>query len=329
MTDGSGPDSADAVSAQGVSDDLEAAACATRSRALGEPLFGTASVISTWLLVEQPGAWPTDALESRPLRQGVGAALARKANEHRVRIVLIRRPGRSFVTEGSGSRVFVAHVRETSPTLARATLDSVAHVVDLDFGALVGRVPAGFDVVEEQMFCVCTHGAHDKCCATRGRPVAAVLADRFPDQTWEVSHIGGDRFAANVASFPDGYYFGRVPPHEAGGVVADYAAGRLRLSYLRGRVCYPMVVQAAEHFLRIERALDQVGALTLRSHTRVPGTDVEDVVFDLAAGGRVLVRVRVGQAAPSRTLTCRSERAVRPPSYELVSMESRHSPTVV
>jgi hypothetical protein len=324
VTDGSGPESTDAVSAQGISDDLEAAACATRSRALGEPLFGTASVVSTWLLVEQPGAWPTDALESRRLRNGVGAALARKANEHRVRIVLIRRPGRSVVTEGSGPRVFVAHVRETRPTLAWATLDSVADVLDLNFGAIVGGVPAGFDAVERPMFCVCTHGAHDKCCATRGRPVAAVLADQYPDETWEVSHIGGDRFAANIACFPHGYYFGRVPPHDAGELAADYAVGRLRLPYLRGRVCYPMVVQAAEHFLRIDRAIDAMAALRLHSRARVSGTDIEEIRFDVVAGGTALVRIRVSVADPARTLTCRSGRLAQPPSYELVAIESEH-----
>ena len=63
--------------------------------------------------------------------------------------------------------------------------------------------------------CVCTHGRHDACCAERGRPVAAALAAAHPEQTWEVSHIGGDRFAANVLVLPDGLYYGRVSAADA------------------------------------------------------------------------------------------------------------------
>ena len=36
--------------------------CATASRDLSEPLAGTAATASTWLLVEQPGPWGTEAL---------------------------------------------------------------------------------------------------------------------------------------------------------------------------------------------------------------------------------------------------------------------------
>jgi hypothetical protein len=304
-------------------DDPGEAACATRSRALGEPLFGTASVISTWLMIEQPGAWPREALESRQLPHGIGAQLARKANQHRIRLVLIRRPGRSIVAdpERSGPHAYLAHVHDAGPRLAEATFDSVTDVVDLDFLSLTDGRAKDFEVVDRPLFCVCTHGAHDPCCATRGRPVASALAARFPDQTWEISHIGGDRFAANIACFPHGYYFGRVPPHDAEGVLTDYAAGRLRLPFVRGRVCYPMVAQAAEHFLRVDRGIEQIDALRLRSRTRLQETHTEEIRFDLVAGGSAAVRVRSRRSEPARTLTCRSEQQVRPPTYELVGID--------
>ena len=38
----------------------------------------------------------------------------------------------------------------------------------------------GWAVVDEPLFLVCTHGRHDRCCALRGRPVAAALAARHP-----------------------------------------------------------------------------------------------------------------------------------------------------
>ena len=213
---------------------------------------------------------------------GVGSTLARYANEHHVRLVLVRRHGRSVIT--GPSRVFVAHVRETGSWLARTEVTDAGQLRSLAFAEFARGRPTGVEPVSAPMFCVCTHGAHDQCCATRGRPVAAAVADRFPEETWEVSHIGGDRFAANVVCFPDGYYFGRVPAYDAAAVAAEYVQRRLRLSYLRGRSCYPTVVQAADVFARTELNLVDVDAVRLVQ--RSTAADVTVVTFATTGGER-------------------------------------------
>ncbi|HEU5385864.1 MAG TPA: sucrase ferredoxin [Streptosporangiaceae bacterium] len=48
------------------------------------------------------------------------------------------------------------------------------------------------------MALVCTNGKRDRCCAVRGRPVAAAIADATGWDTWESSHLGGHRFAATA-----------------------------------------------------------------------------------------------------------------------------------
>ena len=69
---------------------------------------------------------------------------------------------------------------------------------------------------EQRLILVCTNGRHDQCCANRGRPLVRALREtRWADQLWECSHIGGDRFAANVVVLPDSIYFGRVEPESA------------------------------------------------------------------------------------------------------------------
>ena len=92
---------------------------------------------------------------------------------------------------------------------------------------------------------VCTHGVHDTCCAFRGRPVAAALAAQWPDQVWECSHVGGDRFAPNVLVLPDGFYYGNLTPDEAVVTVQHHLTGTVAYEYLRGVVRYPPPVQAA------------------------------------------------------------------------------------
>ncbi len=91
---------------------------------------------------------------------------------------------------------------------------------------------------DEPVFLACTHGRHDTCCAERGRPVAAALSQTHPEVSWEVSHIGGDRFAGNVLVLPDGLYYGRVSPDTAPALVESHLSGHLTLDLLRGRSGY-------------------------------------------------------------------------------------------
>ena len=82
----------------------------------------------------------------------------------------------------------------------------------------------GWEHVQESLILVCTNGRHDQCCANLGRPLVRALRDSpWADRVWECSHIGGDRFAANVVVLPDSLYFGRVEPD-----VSPGAAGRAR-----------------------------------------------------------------------------------------------------
>ena len=69
----------------------------------------------------------------------------------------------------------------------------------------------------DPFFLVCTHGRHDTCCAVEGRPVAAALESARPGAVWECSHVGGDRFAANVVAMPHGIYYGQVEMTRADG----------------------------------------------------------------------------------------------------------------
>jgi hypothetical protein len=169
------------------------------------------------------------------------------------------------------------------------------------------------------VFLVCTHGRHDPCCAERGRPLAVALASAFPNETWESSHFGGDRFAGNLVVFPHGFYFGRVRPEGAEAVARTYLDGRLDLERLRGRSCRPMLVQAAEHFLREHEDL----------------TGIDDVVPEDAiatpSGARVRFRTPAGRSEVhvarepdivTRRLTCHSQHEERPPAYRLLAIGS-------
>jgi (2Fe-2S) ferredoxin len=132
-----------------------------------------------------------------------------------------------------------------------------------------------------------------------------------PDETWQVSHIGGDRFAANVLVLPDGLYYGRLAPADVEGFVAGHRDGRLDLEHLRGRCAYPFPAQAAEVFLR--RRLDEPRADAVRL---VSATDAGG---EFEAGGRRW-RVEVTRVSTRDLLTCRSGAPGEGWTYELADV---------
>lgn len=273
--------------------------CSTASRDLEEPLAGSASTVRTFLLLEAAGPWGVDAVRDCRLDEEVRQRLLGLESAHRIRPLLVRRHGRSVA---GPRRVFLARADRTDPWAETAVLDDVRELLDVDLTGVAEGRSAGLTPHRDPLFLVCTHGRHDACCAERGRPLAAAMAEVAPEDTWEVSHIGGDRFAANVLVLPDGLYYGRVSPEDAPGLVATHRAGRLDLTHLRGRSSYPFAVQAAEVHLRRETGEDGLTALRLE-RARRDGA-VTRAVF-AGAAGRWEVSVRTERGEP-RLLTCRA-----------------------
>ena len=289
--------------------------CAASSLGRREDLVGTASTVRAFLLIEAPGPWGVDALQDCRLPEDLKSSLARSSRRTGVRPLLIRRHGRS---DPAGLRVFAAYADPARPWVETIRLDDPQDLLDIDLAALgAGRSP-GLEPHESALFLVCTHGRHDVCCAELGRPVAAALAGAHPAETWEVSHIGGDRFAGNVLVLPHGLYYGRVDAESALDLADAHLDSRLDLDHLRGRSGYSFAAQAAEIFLR--RELDCVGIdeMRLRTHRR-DGAETESVFWHGARRSTVRVRSTVGE--PTQ-LTCRAAREHPATAHTLLTIET-------
>ena len=168
--------------------------------------------------------------------------------------------------------MFAAYADPAAPWLEATTVTDLHDVLDLDLVGLRAGRSAGLERSAEQLFCVCTHGKHDACCAERGRPAVAALAAAHPDETWEVSHIGGDRFSGNLLVLPHGLYYGRVDARSALEIGGAHLAGELTLDHLRGRSGLAMPVQFAEIALRRELGATRDDAVRFLSRA-VDGAD--------------------------------------------------------
>jgi hypothetical protein len=289
--------------------------CSVSSSARHEPQTGTASTFRRFLLVEFPGPWGVDALLDSRLPTEIGAELKRRARPLGIRVALIRRHGRAAA--GSRMRVFAAYADPSRPWMETAELTDPEQLATLDLDALSAGRSLGLETWPAPLFLTCTHGRHDTCCAELGRPVARALFYSHPDEAWEVSHIGGDRFAGNVLVLPHGLYYGRLDPESAARMAVWHHDGRLDLDHFRGRSGYSWPVQAAEIFLRRDLGLDAIAALRLVDKT-VDG-DVHTSRFETDADRVWTVVVRQGKAAPQR-LTCSARRESPSPSHTLVSI---------
>jgi hypothetical protein len=286
-----------------------------RSALLDEPMPGTASRIRRYLLIEVPGPWGVEAPRDTRLPASLSRELRRRSRSTRVRVLLIRKFGGPRIVRHP--QVYFIDTEPARPTVVGGQLADVRDVLDLSVWTAASDAQAELGRHGEPLFLVCTHGRHDPCCAERGRPLARALTAAYPEQTWECSHMGGDRFAGNLLCLPDGIAYGRVTPENAAPIAREYLRGRLDLAHLRGRGSYPFAVQAAEWHLLTELKLTGINDLVLAEH-HVDQLGVT-AVFNTTSGSAWSVRMRITHAPP-RHLTCHATHLYAAPQFQLLQI---------
>jgi hypothetical protein len=283
-------------------------------------MLATASQVRGWVLVEVRGAWGEDAIHCSALAEHVPADWKDQLKRRHVRVVCIRSHLR---TQAPDVRLYACGVRRpgggTAPLWTRdvrSLADVVAALDDLRLHRLLRDEAAGWRRAEQRIILVCTNGRHDQCCANRGRPVIRALRDtRWAEQVWECSHIGGDRFAANVVVLPDSIYFGRVEPDSVVSLLEFLDAGRIDLARFRGRTSLSLAEQAVEHFVRQELGVDGLDAVAIEGRG-------DDGAFDVRVDERsARVRIRRRMVSVTDPLTCSGRPGQLVPSFTLVSIE--------
>ncbi|MEV5573276.1 sucrase ferredoxin [Spirillospora sp. NPDC052269] len=223
-------------------------------------LASAAAKARAWLLIEHPGPWPerVEQLAGPPALTQV----LRDAPAAGVRPQLIRRAGRGRRATPP-LRVYIGWSQGPDVWLETRELDDHAELASLDLTAVAaGRAPGWGEPVDEPVLLVCTHGRRNACCARTGAPLARHLTARFGDLVWETTHVGGDRYAANLVCLPHAVYYGNLGPDDAEAAVSAYLDGEVVLDRLRGRAGQPEAAQAAEHAVRAETGvLDVTGVI--------------------------------------------------------------------
>ncbi|MBA0051985.1 sucrase ferredoxin [Streptomyces sp. AJS327] len=284
---------------------------------MAEPLTATAATARTWLLVEQPGPWGGKALTRSHLDPELGARLEARAEPHGVRVALIRRPGPHADRHRAERRgAFLAHtlpgaswvrttVLEPGTSAPSSGAETIQQALDaLDFAALGAGDPGGLPprwtpYRGDPLVLVCTNGKRDQCCALQGRPLAAELAASGAADVWEITHIGGHRFAPTLLVLPYGYAYGRADAPTVKSTVLAARDGRIALHGCRGRSAWDRPGQAADLAVRAACGEHAADALAV---TEVQGAESHwtvTVAHRDGRGWRVRVHAEPGEPAPA------------------------------
>ncbi|WP_457974445.1 sucrase ferredoxin [Arthrobacter sp. D1-17] len=289
--------------------------CSEGARMRGDPIAGTASHGVVWVLIEYRGGWPVNGFEGLDLEPETKGLVLAAAKTARARVLLVRRPGRRR-RQGHSRWAVLRHENSGAHRQQWGTWSR-----DEDLAEIATALNIPGSTGHPPVILVCTHSRHDQCCAVRGRPVGRALSERWPGLVWECTHVGGDRFAANVVVAPDGVYYGGLDAESSVATIEEHLSGRIHGEYLRGYTdLFPPQQAAVAATLRLFGPAgrnDYTVAATFRDgdywRIRITGLPPHPA--------RVDVELKAQPAAPCQ-LTCRGPAMSSAIIYELTSLRA-------
>lgn len=206
------------------------------------------------VLLEHPGPWADDVVETATLPEAVRAQL-RQLTDLGVHVALIRRP------EGDQSRAVFCSVPDHGGLVVRTYLDDVSDLLEIDLVAVLRgaaashAVPDGFTEAETQ-FLVTAHTVKQ---AHRAGAIVGAMTLIDPDDVWESSDLIGHPHEVSVIMLPGGHVSLGIRPGDANALIDAGWQGRVVLDRFVGRLQDDDVIRLAESTLR-QRLMADVDA---------------------------------------------------------------------
>lgn len=226
--------------------------CQARSLALESSVWGTAPECWTnVVLVEYPHTWPAKFADISELHlsDDLKKSLDAVRKQDGWKLLWIRRPG------CTAQHVYWWNLETGDCQVAPQDGDWSG-----DWTVLSSWQSAQSVGVVAPSVLVCTHGSRDRCCGVLGGAAFAGLRKILPDAVWQVSHLGGHRFAPTALCLPFGLMLGRIEESDWMDIALASMSGSsasIRNEIIRGSVLLSRREQAREIWLR-----EQCGEIT-------------------------------------------------------------------
>lgn len=192
--------------------------CSDYSRQIGEEIIGSATNYQTYILVECPPPWMSEAFKSKWVPDNLRVLVEEiKRNKLPIQVLLIANDESHQVehttlliyqkqeglSNGYSKKEFKLPKIEQVAGVVRKYLSGVNP--DYEIETNINR-----DIL------ICTHGSHNQCCARYGNPfyfhgtntISNLELDNI--RLWKSTHFGGHRFAPTAIDLPEGRYYGAL-----------------------------------------------------------------------------------------------------------------------
>lgn len=291
--------------------------CSRLSLETKEEMFGTVPRVDIWFLLEYKQAWSKKAFASSKIPEAIKKRFSEYLDSFpNSRLQLIKREMNAEDT----IKLYVGVSRELEPKLFELSLSNYEEILSLDISAII----AGSSFLrKEPLFLICTHGTHDQCCGKFGMPIYMETSKRENGfLTWQCTHLGGHRFAANFLCLPYGIYYGRVRENDVGDIITECKNQNICLGIYRGRSCYSADAQAAEYFLRTNTGIRKILGLRLKEINK-PDKDNSLVKFISELDEKVhLVHMQKNPSAIQNYTSCNDDEQSTIAQYRFIEYKT-------
>lgn len=192
--------------------------CSDNSRQVGEDIVGTATNNQTYVLVECPLPWNSDAFSSKWVPDNL-RLLVKEAKQAKlpIKFQLIANDSSHKV---DSTTLLIYHQEEVGGkgySKREFKLENIEQAAATIKKWLWRKnLKYEVDTSSTRDILICTHGSHDKCCARYGNPfyfhakntISSLGLDNV--RIWKSSHFGGHRFAPTMIDLPQGRYYGNL-----------------------------------------------------------------------------------------------------------------------
>ncbi|MBW4428733.1 MAG: sucrase ferredoxin [Nostoc desertorum CM1-VF14] len=192
--------------------------CSDNSQQAGEDVIGSATNYQTYILVECPLPWTSEAFNSKWVPQNLRILVEEvKRAKVPIRFLLIANDASHKVNH---TTLLIYQKKEGlsngyhKQEFKLGNIEQVAAVVQKWLWGINSSSEVETSATKDIL--ICTHGSHDKCCARYGAPFYFKITGSNADfclekvRIWKSSHFGGHRFAPTVIDLPEGRYYGRL-----------------------------------------------------------------------------------------------------------------------
>ncbi|MBV6627541.1 MAG: sucrase ferredoxin [Rivularia sp. (in: Bacteria)] len=238
--------------------------CSDNSRQAAEDIIGTATNNQTYVLIECPTPWSSDAFSSKWVPQSL-QLLVKEAKRAKlpIKFQLI---ANDFSHKADSTKLLIFHQEEGGGkgySKREFKLENIEQAASAIKKWLWGKnLKWEIDASATRDILICTHGSHDRCCARYGNPfyfhAKNLISDMGLDNVkiWRSSHFGGHRFAPTMIDLPEGRYYGNLDIQSLKSILTHTGDIKRFKDIYRGWGILPRSIQIVERELILRYGWD-------------------------------------------------------------------------